>query len=88
MAISAAKYAGISFAPDSRRSPYLSELVQITGSTGVAGDTTTYTPQAGTPVEIVGGAFRISSITGNQATIQAKVALGNDPVVVEMLCKL
>lgn len=88
MSIAAAKFTGISFAPDSRRSPYLSELVQITGSTGAADETTTYTPQAGTPVAIVGGGFLISSISGATATIKAKVALGNDAVVVEMLCKL
>jgi hypothetical protein len=88
MAITATKFSGdISFAPDSRRSPFFSEFVRIQGATGAAGDTATYTPEAGKPVAIVGGAFRISAITGSQATIQAKVALGNDDAVVEMLCK-
>lgn len=87
MAIDATKFKDISFAPDSRRSPLFSELVLITGSTGAVDDTDTYVPEAGKPVAIVGGAFLISSISGAQATIKAKVALGNDAVVVEMLCR-
>jgi hypothetical protein len=90
MAITAAKFQDISLGPDSRRSPFISELVRITGATGAAGDTAPYTPQFGKAVEIVGGAFRISAVdpvTGI-ATIQAKVAIGNDAVLVEMLCKL
>lgn len=86
MAIAAQAFQGINVSPDfSRRSPYHSEIVQITGTTGVAGDTATFTPKMGKPAIILGGAFTITTITGNQATIKAEVAIGNDVVFVEML---
>lgn len=90
MAISAARYAGISFAPESRRAPYQSELIQITGATGAAGDTTTYKlVNGGTPLQIVGGAATITAVAADgTATIKALIALGNDAIVVEVLSRL
>lgn len=94
MAISATQYTASGFLGSApgfnvpQRSPLGGEYVQITGSTGAAGDTTTYTPANGeVPVQVEGGAFTITSVSGATATIKALVALNNDAVVVRMLTR-
>jgi hypothetical protein len=92
MPFTVSKFQDISLGPDSRRSPFISEFVQILATTpgAAVNETATYKPQFGKPIQIVGGAFRISAIAGdNTATIQAKVALATgEDAIVEILCKL
>jgi len=88
MAISAA-FAGIDMGPESRRSTRTSEVVAITGSTGIAGDTTTYRCRhSHKNAQILGGAFAISAsstdLAGVTVTIKSVVALGDDVVHIEI----
>jgi hypothetical protein len=88
MAISAA-FAGKDLGPESRRSDEASEIVAITGSTGAVGDQTTYTcKHVHRNAKIIGGAFAIASaaetLAGTTLTIEARVALANTTVHVEV----
>lgn len=89
MAISAA-YGGGDLGTESRRSTRPSEFVTITGSTGAADETTTYLCRhLKRNVKALGGSFLVPSETvtlaGVTVTLKAKVALGNDAVLVELI---
>lgn len=88
MAISAA-FASKDLGPESRRSSEASEIVAITGSTGAVGDQTTYKCQhVHRNAKIIGGAFAVVSaaedLAGTTLTIEARVALANTTVHVEV----
>lgn len=71
------------------RSGLGSVLVTITGSTGVTGDTATYTPSNGEyPVAVQDSNFNITSVSGATATIKALRDLGNEAVTVKILTRL
>lgn len=94
MAIAATQYTASGFLGSApgfnipQRSALGGEYVQIQGTTGAAGDTTTYTPANGeVPLQVEGGAFTVSSVSGATATIKALVALGNDAAVVRLITR-
>lgn len=82
MAISAALDTDIPFVPDNKRNGLISEFVKITGSTGAAGDTATYTPSYCLPIKVIGMPYAISA---GVITFTADVALSNNNKTVEVL---
>lgn len=89
MAISAA-FGGSELGSEGRRSPRISEFVDITGATGAVDETATYLCRhLKRNVRALGGAFLVTSETvdlaGVTVTLKAKVALGNDTVKIELM---
>ncbi len=67
----------------------LREIIAITGATGVATDSTTYTIEAGygfVPFAVVGGIVS-ATFSGRVATITLKANIGNDVVYAEVLIR-
>lgn len=83
MAISAAITSGQSY-PERQTDGRIAEYVTVTGSTGAAGDSTTYTTSfLQRPDRVEGGAFQ-ASFSGKVVTLTASPALGNRTAVIKV----
>ena len=67
----------------------LREVIAITGATGVATDSTTYTIEAGygfVPFAVIGGIVS-ATFSGRIATLTLKASIGNDIIYAEVLIR-